>query len=85
MPKPTSWKLEDAKARFSEVVRRARAEGPQPVTVRGRPAVVVLDAAEYERLATPKPTVPFVPFLESLHMEDLDLARERDTGREVEL
>ena len=35
------WKLEDAKARLSELVRKAREEGPQRVTVRGRDAVVV--------------------------------------------
>ena len=82
---PSSWKLEDAKARFSELVRRAHDEGPQAVTVRGRRAVVVLDAEEYERLATPRPKLPLVEFLESVHMEGLDLARERDVGREVEL
>lgn len=82
---PGSWKLEDAKAQFSEVVRRAHNEGPQAVTVRGRPAVVVVDAEEYERLAAPKPKLPLVEFLESLHMEGLDLTRERDLGREAEL
>lgn len=46
-----SWKLEDAKARFSEVVRLARERGPQRVTVRGQDAVVVVSAAEYARLA----------------------------------
>ena len=45
------WKLEDAKARFSEVVRLARERGPQRVTVRGRDAVVVLSASDYARLA----------------------------------
>ena len=80
-----SWKLEDAKARFSELVRRAHAEGPQSVTVRGRPAVVVIDADEYQRLAAPKPALPFVEFLESLHMEGLNLDRDHDLGREVEL
>ena len=45
------WKLEDAKARFSEVVRLARERGPQRVTVRGRDAVVVLAAEDYARLA----------------------------------
>jgi prevent-host-death family protein len=45
------WKLEDAKARFSELVRDARDRGPQRVTVRGQDAVVVLSAAEYARLA----------------------------------
>jgi prevent-host-death family protein len=82
---PAGWKLEDAKARFSELVRRAHAEGPQAVTVRGRLAVVVVDAEEYERLASPKPKLPFVAFLESLHMDGLDLGREPDVGREVEL
>jgi antitoxin Phd len=84
-PAPVSWKLEDAKARFSEVVRRAHVEGPQAVTVRGRRAVVIVDAEEYERLAAPRPKVPFVEFLESLHMDGLDLIREPDAGREVEL
>ena len=41
-----TWKLEDAKARFSEVVRLARSQGPQRVTVRGQDAVVVLSAAD---------------------------------------
>ncbi len=82
---PSSWKLEDAKARFSELVRRAHDEGPQAVTVRGRRAVVIVDAEEYERLATPKPRLPLVEFLESVHMEGLDLTRERDVGRAVEL
>ena len=45
-----SWRLEEAKARFSEVVRLARAKGPQRVTVRGEEAVVVLSAEEYARL-----------------------------------
>jgi antitoxin Phd len=89
MPKtlspPTSWKLEDAKARFSELVRRAHDEGPQAVTVRGRPAVVVVDAEDYERLASPKPKLSLVEFLESLDMEGLDLTRDRDVGREVDL
>jgi prevent-host-death family protein len=82
---PATWKLEDAKARFSELVRRAHADGPQAVTVRGRRAVVVLDADEYERLATPKPDLSFVDFLSRLGMEGLDLTRERDIGRDVNL
>jgi len=80
-----AWKLEDAKARFSELVRRAHEDGPQAVTVRGRPAVVVVDADEYERLAAQRPPQALVPFLESLHLEGLNLTRDRDTGREAEL
>lgn len=44
-----TWRLQDAKARFSEVARRAREQDPQRVTVHGRDAVVVLDAAAYDR------------------------------------
>ncbi len=44
------WTLQDAKNRFSAVVEAARRGAPQSVTRRGRPAVVVLAAEEYERL-----------------------------------
>jgi prevent-host-death family protein len=45
------WQLQDAKARFSEVVQRARRDGPQTVTLRGERAAVVLSAEDYDRLA----------------------------------
>jgi prevent-host-death family protein len=80
-----SWKLEDAKARFSEVVRRAQSEGPQRVTVRGRDAVVVISAAELQELLPQSDQLPLVDFMESLYVEGLDLTREPDRGREIEL
>src|SRR5437870_7363178 len=51
-PGPTAgqWLLQDAKARFSELVRRVRSEGPQHVTVHGRDEVVVISAEEFRRL-----------------------------------
>ncbi len=79
------WKLEDAKARFSELVRRARQDGPQAVTVRGRPAVMIVGAEEFERLATRLPDLPLVAFLETLHAPGLDLSRELDRGREGQI
>jgi prevent-host-death family protein len=55
-----SWKLEDAKTRFSEVVRLAREQTPQRITVRGEDAVVIMSAQEFAKL---------LPFMEqpSLH------------------
>lgn len=47
---PGRWLLQDAKARFSELVRRVRSEGPQHVTVHGRDEVVVIAAEEFRRL-----------------------------------
>lgn len=79
------WKLEDAKARFSEVVRLARSEGPQRVSVRGKDAVVVISVEELERLAPPDNRAPLVAFMEGLHLDSLDIGREHDTGRDVEL
>ena len=49
-PKSGQWLLQDAKARFSELVRRVRSEGPQNVTVHGRDEVVVISAEEFRRL-----------------------------------
>jgi prevent-host-death family protein len=49
-PPPGRWRLQDAKARFSELVRLAHSDGPQHVTLHGRDAVVVVDAQEFNRL-----------------------------------
>jgi len=86
MQASAAWKLEDAKARFSEVVRRARTEGPQHVTVRGQEAVVVIAVEELRRLLPAMaPDPPLVIFLQSLDLSSLDLHRERDLGRDVAL
>lgn len=45
-----SWRLQDAKARFSELVRLAHSDGPQHVTLHGKEAVVVVDADEFRRM-----------------------------------
>lgn len=47
---PGHWHLQDAKARFSELVRKVHSEGPQHVTVHGRDEVVVIAADEFQRL-----------------------------------
>lgn len=76
-----SWRIQSAKAHFSEVFRRARTEGPQHITRRGREGVVVLAEEEYDRLVRksrqPSSLVQF--FRESpLVGVDLDLKRDRD-------
>ena len=83
------WKLEDAKNRFSEVVRRARGEGPQFVTKHGREAAVVLGIDEYRALAEgPGALLGFFsdsPFGEAIRAGELRLDRDPDLGRDVEL
>ncbi len=82
---PTSWSLQDAKNRFSELARRAEAEGPQFVTRHGREAVVVMSAEEYRRLVAPKEDL--ASFLSSSPLAGLELDLERDDSpaRELEL
>lgn len=58
-----NWHLQDAKNNFSKVVQKARSEGPQTVTVRGKRAAVIVSAEEYDRLAGKK--MSFAEFLVS--------------------
>ena len=51
------WQLQDAKNRFSEVVSRARREGPQVVTLRGQRAAVVLSVESYDALLAARPSL----------------------------
>ena len=78
------WQVQEAKQRFSEVVRSARADGPQIVTKHGDEVAVVLDIREYRRL---KGGVrDFKTFLESgPDLDLLDIRRSKEPARIVEL
>jgi prevent-host-death family protein len=67
------WPLQDAKARFSELVRCVRSEGPQHVTVHGRDEVVVVSAEEFRRLKGER------------NGEALIAAMQASPGREVDI
>ena len=50
MPNPTpAWTVADAKARLSEVIEKARREGPQTITKNGRTTAIVVSVEEWER------------------------------------
>jgi antitoxin Phd len=84
LPRHRVWKLEDAKARFSEVVRRARGEGPQLVTHRGTDAVVVVSADDFKQLSPEaEPRQNIVEFLRGTSLGELDLERPKDRGRTI--
>lgn len=51
------WQLQNAKNRFSELVQRARKEGPQIVTLRGERAAVVLSAEAFDALTADRPSL----------------------------
>jgi antitoxin Phd len=82
------WQLQAAKARFSELFRLVRSQGPQWVTRQGKEAVVVLPAEQFERLlkqnAGPQSLVDF--FAKSpLSGSDVKFKREVDFGRDIAL
>lgn len=81
----STWQLQDAKGKFSELVTRALSEGPQEITVRGESVAVLISRAEYLRLAHPK--IGFVEFMRQSPLVGLDLETERQLGltRETEL
>ncbi len=79
-----SWQLQEAKQRFSELVRRTLEEGPQVVTRHGEDVVVVVPAEEFRRMSGEKPN--FKEFLLSgPDLSVLDLERPKEMPRDVEL
>ena len=81
-----NWSVQDAKNRFSEVVEAARRR-PQMVTKHGKPAVVVVDVAEYERLrSSEKANAPsFVELLLAMPQDDGEFPRSEAHLRDVDL
>jgi prevent-host-death family protein len=77
-----SWQLAEAKNKFSEVFTKAIEEGPQRVTRRGQAVIIV---SEEEFLKEHKERMSFVEFLLSApKVEELDLTRDEDYGRDIE-
>lgn len=79
------WQLQDAKNRLSELVRKAREEGPQVITLHGRDAVVVVSANEFGKLSRPRGSLVDFFRKSPLAGANLDLARSTDTGRPIDL
>lgn len=78
-----AWQLQEAKQRFSELVRRALSSGPQVVTRHGRAAVVVVAAAEFGKL---RRRAGFKEFLRTApDLSRLDLRRDRKPARRITL
>lgn len=81
------WSLQDAKAQFSEVVRRSLDAGPQVVTRNGEDAVVILSAREFNRLSRPRAAGSLARFLAQSPLADvkLEIPRPRSSGRSVKV
>lgn len=80
-----NWQLQDAKNRFSEVVQKAIEQGPQIITRRGVKTVVIMSVEDYRQLTKPK--VNIVDFFRKSPLKGvgIDLTRDNDLGREIDL
>lgn len=77
------WQVQDAKQRFSELLRTAHADGPQVVTRHGEEIAVVIDIADYRHLKGE--TVDFKDYLRSgPDFDDLDLERISELPRDLD-
>jgi len=79
-----TWQVQDAKTRLSEVIERARTEGPQTITRHGAERAVVLSIEDYRSLAAQKSDFK-AHLLGGPKVDDFSVERDRDTGRMVEL
>lgn len=78
-----SWQLQEAKQKFSEVVRLAMEDGPQTVTRNGHDAVVIVSADDFQRM---NQRLDFKTFLQSApDLDLLDLERDKSMPRDVDL
>jgi prevent-host-death family protein len=79
-----TWQVQEAKTRFSEVIERARTEGPQTITRHGAPHAVVLSVEDYRKLSEHKPSLKAY-LLGGPKVDDFSIVRDTNTGRGVEL
>ncbi len=79
------WQIQDASAKFSQLVKKVKGSGTQVITKRGTPVVVVMSKQHYDELTRPSNSL-LAFFRETPLAEiDLDISRSNDLPREVEL
>ena len=80
------WQMQEAKARLSELVKRAESEGPQKITVHGQSVAVLLSRAAFERLSgNGNSLVDFMRASPLYAMEDIEFERDRSVTRAISL
>lgn len=91
-PTPDHWQVQDAKQRFSEMIRAVAHDGPQVITRHGEEVAVVVDIAEYRRLTRPGRELagtllggPKVDDDVAAVFADIEAERKADFGRAVDL
>jgi len=79
------WQLQDAKARLSELIKSVQDEGPQQVTVRGKPSAVVISVEEYEAMRRQRPRFVDLMRTSPLVGENILIERSDSLTRDISL
>ncbi len=80
------WQMQEAKARLSEVVKRAESEGPQDITLHGQSVAVLVSRSMFERLSGSRHSLVEFMRQSPLHgLEDIKFERQGTLTREVSL
>jgi prevent-host-death family protein len=80
-----TWTVAEAKAKFSEVVDKARTDGPQTITKNGRTAVVVVSAEEWARKAKRPGNLAEFFGSSPLRGSGLKVRRSKERARKIDL
>lgn len=80
-----TWQLQEAKGKFSEVVKRAQSQGPQNITVHGEPVAVLISRRDYLKLIHPQPSLVELLRASPLVGSNLKIVREQTPTRKIKL
>ena len=78
-----NWQIQQAKARFSELVDRTLKEGPQTVTRHGKPVAVLVPAEQYRRLSGKGKSLKAM--LSAAPLRGFEIRRSREIARIIKL
>ena len=79
------WQLQEAKAKFSEVVKLANREGPQEITMRGQPTAILISLEDFKKIKEKKPSLVSLMRSSPLAGINLDLQRDQSLARDIKL
>jgi prevent-host-death family protein len=79
------WQLQEAKAKFSEVVKLANQEGPQEITMRGQPTAILISLEDFKKIKEKKPSLVSLMRSSPLAGINLDLQRDQSPARDIKL
>ena len=79
------WQLQEAKAKFSEVVKLANKEGPQEITMRGQPTAILMSLDDFEKIREKKPSLVSLMRSSPLVGINMDLQRDQSPARNISL